>query len=231
MKQKKGLPMGSSISPILSMLIIFDLCIRYEIKNLILYIDDFKLLNSDNKKIELLKFLINNELNLNITLSSEEKMLELHYDNEKMTWNYNLDKQRRHINTNKLSSPNNITTFEQVCISDPIDNVIKNYIKKIEFMSDDKLLKHKNYSSLMYRCFQSGYLMNYILSENNRINGFKNPLHTSYIKRKLKKSNKNYSIKYIKGNEEIKKKERDKKINYLIKRLSIRLRRLVVNPK
>jgi hypothetical protein len=166
-RQIKGLPMGSSISPIMSMILIFDLCIENEIKNIVLYIDDFKLLWSQKEDVEKFRYLLKRELNLDIVVNNNDgSMLELKMDE----WNifyYDIDKQRRHINNNKISIPN-YNSCDNTITNTNI-NVIKGYIKKIRKMSNLPKYFYNNNISLMYRCFNSGQLMNYVMSRNNRL--------------------------------------------------------------
>jgi hypothetical protein len=168
LRQTKGLPMGSSVSPILAMIVILDICINHNIENILLYIDDFKLLSNDRNEIERFKYLLKKELDLDIVINKEDgSMLELVKDDWDIFY-YDLDKQRRHINNNKLSIPHYSNTFDNVGDNVYI-NVIKGYQKKIRTMSYLPKYFINNNINLMYRCFNSGQLMNYVLSRNNRL--------------------------------------------------------------
>jgi hypothetical protein len=219
-KQIKGLPMGGHLSPILSMILIFDICIRYVFDNIVLFVDDFKLLFSNGDTVERFRRIIELELGLSITLNSNDKMLECNIIDDDLgfpVFCYDINQQRRHLNNNILSIPNTYRRYDDVCSTNVNIAVIKGYINKIDKMS---ILPHifiNNHFSLMVRCFNSGQLMNYILSRRNRLKYRKNRVKLLYKEIGLvnKETNRNIVI------EEIDEKIRyRKKVVLLLKKLS-----------
>jgi hypothetical protein len=90
------------------MITIFDICINYKFNNMLLYIDDFKLLFSNSENVERFRKILKDNLNLDVVINNDNgKMLELDMDNT-MVFYYNLNTQRRHKENNKLSIPHYI---------------------------------------------------------------------------------------------------------------------------
>jgi hypothetical protein len=208
-KQEKGLPMGAHLSPILSMILILDVCIKYKFDNVILFVDDCKLLFSCQKTVDRWKRCIEKELGLKIQNGDDSKFLELSIMdiNGEPKFYYNIDEQRKHKNNQLLSIPNNYMRYESKCITNPNISVIKGYMKKIDKMSLLPEHFYKNTKSLTNRCFNSGHLMNYVLSRRNvyKRNKEKKQLISKEIILYNKKLNKEIIIEKVKDGLRLKK--------------------------
>jgi hypothetical protein len=167
-KQIIGIPMGSSVSPILSMITILDKCIENGFKSMLLYIDDFKLLFNSKENVERFRRILNKELDLDIVVNKNDgSMLELSMDDNYIFY-YDINNQRKHKMNSKINIPNFRCSFENIGNNINI-NTIKGYINKIHKMSYLPKYFYNNNINLMIRCFNSGHILNYVMSRNNRL--------------------------------------------------------------
>jgi hypothetical protein len=126
---------------------------------------------------------------------NDGSMLELSMD-EKYIFYYNINNQRRHLNNQTISIPNNYSSLENNGTNINI-STIKGYKSKIRKMSYLPKYFYNNNVSLMIRYFNSGHIMNYVLSRNNKIINKKHhryQLNYKDIGLMNKKINKEYKI-------------------------------------
>lgn len=193
-----------------------------------------KLLFSKQETISKFSFILKQELNLTLILSSKNKYLELSLDKEGNNFVYILDDQRRHENYKKLNIPSSYSYFETKCVTNPSVSTIKGYlnkIKKLSYFTDNYI---RNITSLGLRCFHSGHLINYILSRKNVIHKkkIKDLFNRKIITRFNKLDNNEISFLYklnIKDNKTIKEYKNRKTLGKrLLFLTSVLLKRLVI---
>jgi hypothetical protein len=111
---------------------------------------------------------LNQELSLDVIVNKEDgSMLELTMDKD-LIFYYDINEQRKHKFNNKLSIPHFRCSFDNIGNNINI-NTIKGYYTKIKRMSYLPRYFYNNNVNLMYRCFNSGHILNYVLSRNNRL--------------------------------------------------------------